>query len=146
MTEKWTRLEPISGLDMRYNIKSIIDNVDGFEIILSDFRASSKDEKDNIKVKFKYGVSAYRCTEEGLTLNLLNLLGEQYGTDFYTKWNFFKVDNSEYIKWLVNEYAGFDDEYANLIGLKHYAFIDNDFILDVIAKYEPDFEFIKKQK
>ncbi|MFC1895034.1 hypothetical protein ACFLYH_03740 [Candidatus Dependentiae bacterium] len=127
----------MSNLNKRYNIKSIIDSIDGFEIILS-----TNNSKD-IRVKFNDNIDAYRCVEEGLTLNLLNTLKKQYGKNFYTQWNFFKVENSEYIKWLANDYGGFDDEYAKLIGLKHYVFIDDNNILDVIARYEPKVEFIE---
>ena len=137
MKEKWIKWIPIINLNKKYNIKLITDNIDSFEIVLS-----ASNVKD-IKVEFNNSIDAYRCTEEGLTLNLLNRLEKQYGKEFYTQWSFFKVENSEYIKWLVNDYGGFDNEYAELIGLKHYVFIDDNNILDVIARYEPSFKLIE---
>ena len=99
MTEQWIRWEPISGLADKYEIESISDTFDRFTVILSDL----KDEEKKVKVTFEGSVDAYRAVNESFRLKTFSELHEKYGVDFYGWWTFFKVADSEYLKWLSEQ-------------------------------------------
>ena len=139
MVGKWTKWKPLSVLDNKYYIKSIKDDEDGFEIILAYYENKPEKERDKIKVIFSGPIESYRYCDEHCRLALLRKLDEKYGNGFYVKWRYFTVEDSEYLKWLNKESDGITEH----LGVKHYVFIDNDCILDVVAAYKPEFEFIK---
>ena len=56
------------------------------------------------------------------------------GGDFFKGKLFFKVENSEFIKWFEEEKFGITDT----CGLTHYAFITRNDIIDVLAVCEPE--------
>ena len=134
MTEKWTRWEPIQGLSEKYYIDSVMDTVDGFTIFLSD----AKDEEKKVKVFFKDSVDVYRSANESFRYQLIVELKEKYGSDFYGDWTFFKVENSSYVQWLLEQSAGIADG----IMFTHFSFIASDSVLDILDPVEPKVELI----
>ena len=130
MCEKWAKWLPIEGLSMKYYVDEISDCMEGFVIKLSD----SMDESKKIKVIFGDSVWAYRSTDESLRQETINLLDKKYGAEFYAEYTFFKVTDSEYIKWIeAQSYKIFDSK-----TLIHFSIIAVDSIVDVIATYEPE--------
>lgn len=137
MQEQWIRWEPISGLSENYNLISISDKIEGFEILLSD----DKTDKKRVRIFFKNSVEAYRCSDETYRLKTFEELDELYGTKFYAEWSFFKVLGSQYLLWLSEQSFGISDSRA----LKHFTFFTTNSVLDVTASYEPEVEIIESK-
>lgn len=135
--EKWIKWEPITNLSDTYYIDSIIDNCDGFKIILSE----SKNEHNKLTVTFESSVDFYSKTDETFVGSIINELNQSYGTKFYSEWTFFKRIDSDYIKQLSKQSSGIADSR----GLIHFSFIAADSLLDVIASYEPKVERISHE-
>lgn len=75
LTEKWVKWEPIEGLAEKYCIKSISDDVNGFTILLFDF----KNKNNKLKVFFENSIDAHRSTDESFRLKIIHELGQKYG-------------------------------------------------------------------
>ena len=133
MTEEWIRWEPIEGLGQKYYIDAIIENKDGFTIILAEFEETHK----KLRVSFGYFSDAYRNTYETFRADLTHNLHKKYGKDFYANWSFFKVNNSEYMHWISAQSSGISD----CVPFVHFSFLLIDSVLDVLATKEPKLEF-----
>src|ERR1700754_2156360 len=92
--EEWTRWEPIEGLEGKYDVESLLADVNGLLIILCS-ATSTKNHK--IELKFTSFINAFRETNESFRFNLFHELSEKYLGNFYSDWTFFKVVNSEYL-------------------------------------------------
>lgn len=137
MQEKWYRWEPANNLSKNYYIKSITDSVeDKFKIILSDAENSNK----KILISFAHGVDAYRCTNESFTFLTIDSLEKTYGTDFYSNWAFFKVEDSEYLKWISKQSYGVYD--GSKFPFTHFCILGVDAVVDIINTYEPTITFL----
>lgn len=134
LKEKWTRWEPINNLDEKYYVETIIDNSDGFKIVLS----SAKDFERKIQIHFKDSVKAYRRTNETFSLQTVHFLDENYEEDFYGKWSFFKVANSEYLEWLNKQSFGISETF----NFTHFCILGSDDMIDIAANYEPEVSHI----
>jgi hypothetical protein len=66
-------------------------------------------------------------------------LTEKYGREFYKNWSFFKVTNSEYVKWLSEKSCAYADEFS----FTHFSIVGSDEIIDVLARYEPTVAFFE---
>lgn len=130
MQEKWIQWMPsIQNISAKYYIESLTDNIEGFRVILADSAGNSS----KISMSFTNGVSAFRSSEEGFRLSTISYLDKKYGGEFYSDWTFFKVENSEYLKWLSEQSGGISDLYT----VKQYSLITDDEILDIVTSYEP---------
>ncbi|HHY71641.1 MAG TPA: hypothetical protein GX497_00130 [Bacillus bacterium] len=126
--EHWERWIPINGLPSKLYNDTFIDNKEGIILEFSDEKDKSK-----IVVKFEEGVLSYRNTDEGSLLKKLNYLDQQYGTDFYSEWTLFKVKNSEYIKWFLEESSGIYEPNQ----LEHYVFLTPNDVIEILTTYTP---------
>jgi|UPI0007C5D92F hypothetical protein len=126
--EHWERWVPTNGLPSRLYNDTFIDNKESIVLEFSD----EKDKK-KIIVKFEEGVLSYRNTDEGSLLRKLNYLDQQYGTDFYSEWTLFKVINSEYINWFLDESSGIYEPNQ----LKHYVFLTPNDVIEILTTYTP---------
>ena len=134
MSEKWAKWEPVSGLAEKYDIDSIIDDIESFRMLL----ATGDESKKKVRVIFEESVDAYRRSDEALRVDLIGDLRQQYGGNFYGKWTFFKVENSTYLRWISEQSCTIADSLPYM----HFAFIAGNFVVDVIAFYEPKVEFL----
>lgn len=136
MQEKWIRWEPAKKLAPKYYIESITDRVeDKFNMVLSD-----SETKKKVLVSFPHGVDAYRSTDESFILLTINTLDETYGTNFYGDWTFFKVEDSEYLKWISSQtYNIYDKSKFPFI---HFCILGIDSMVDIITTYEPTITFL----
>lgn len=135
---QWERWEPIKNLNDKYYIESITDTLNGLNIILFEM----DDRKKKIQLLFKNGVFSYRVTDEGLRMNLIGLLDNQYGGNFYGYWTFFKVIDSPYLQWLSQESC----ETSDAISLKHFCLVAADSIMDIIHSKEPEVILLENDK
>ncbi len=134
MQEKWSQWKPLDNLADRYYIESISVSIDGFKILLVDAQKESK----KVSVLFPHSVHAFRNTDETFRLLTIGYLDENYAPKFYGDWTFFKVENSEYLKWLSEQSHGISDSYKVI----HFSIITDDEILDLAASYEPTVTFV----
>lgn len=132
MDELWERWEPTTEISKKYYVDSIIDNIQGLRIILSD----AKNEDSKIVIVFDNSVHAYRSTDESYRQKILNYIDEKYGTEFYSEWTLFKVNKSEYFEWICNQSFGITESEE----LSQFSIIAVDSIIDIIASYEPKIE------
>lgn len=131
--EEWTQWKPLQNLSKKYYKESasnkILDKINGFTIILADANENSP----KIKIYFKDGVYAFHNYIDNFRLLTIDYLEEKYGTDFCANWTFFKVENSEYLKWLLEQSGETPDNYR----LMHYCIITDYEILEIAATHEP---------
>lgn len=128
MQEKWTRWEPSANLSKKYYSKAITDIADdGFRIQLFD-----RDGK-KVLVSFPISVEAYRSTDDSFVYDTLDFLDKNYGTEFYAEWTFFKIENSEYLKWMKKQ----SGEMFECYQLQHFCIFTINCMIDVITNYEP---------
>lgn len=134
MKEKWQQWIPLSHLEEKYYIESISESKNGFEVILANAKKSSK----KILILFANSVNAFRNTNETFRLVTIDYLNKNYDVNFYSNWTFFKVENSEYIKWLSEQSHGISASY----GVMHFSIVTDEQILDFACTYEPTVTFL----
>ncbi|PLR81430.1 hypothetical protein CVD25_20300 [Bacillus canaveralius] len=126
--EHWERWIPINGVPSKLYNDTFIDSKEGIILEFSDEK-----NKKKFVVKFEDGVLSYRNTDEGSLLKKLNYLDQQYGTDFYSEWTLFKVTNSEYINWFLDECSGIYEPNQ----VEHYVFFTPNDIIEILTTYTP---------
>lgn len=129
MIEQWTRWEPIEGLEGKYDVEFIVNNLKEFTMLL----VNPYNTETKIQVIFENSVNAYTKTNESYRQRIVSDLSDEYGSDFYGAWTFFKVNNSTYLRSLLQQPSGS----INSSKFIHFAFVAYDSIIDVIATYEP---------
>jgi hypothetical protein len=130
--ENW---EPLSGLISKYNIDFTEYTINStFKILLGEAYSQGR----NVSVIFKDGIYAHRDTDESFRLSPIQMLRDCGEIKSRIRWTFFKVKNSLYIKWLLEE----SNSAADSSQLMHFLFAGENSILDVVATYEPIVEFV----
>lgn len=129
MVENWIRWFPLDNIPEKMHIESLVDDVNGTLLLFKN-----DDDSIAIRVNFEESILSMRSTDEGRRLRTLHYLTENYGTDFYTKWTFFKVKNSDYVRWFNEETYNMYESYD----IEHYVFLSPDDIVEVLSTYEPD--------
>jgi hypothetical protein len=115
----------------KYYIEPVTDTVqEKFKMVLRESILKNK-----ALISFPHGVDAFRSTDESYTLLTQQILGDKYGQDFYTKWTFFKIENSEYLQWISKQtYHIYDNSKFKFI---HFCILGEDSMVDIITTYEP---------
>lgn len=130
LKEQWVMWEPLSKLKNDFDIDCVIDGCeDGFKVVVGD----NNNEKKKIYIKFKFGVSAYRNTDE--------LYAWAMQKDFLRDGSYFyKVINSKYIQWL----SDISNEVSIAVqpNMQHFIIFSEESTLEILASYEPTVEFI----
>lgn len=137
MNEQWKKWEPISGLVNKYNVTFISEDMkkDGkFIIILEEY----ENEKKGVRITWDQGPWAFRITYESFCLKLIYDLNQKYGSNFYVNWTFFKVENSEYSKWLSEQSYQVTDS----LKFQHFVIFTPEELIDIVNWSEPKLEFI----
>lgn len=134
MTERWMRWHPRNIPEKLYQISEIHDDITELRLLL----VAEDDTSLRIWVVYDQMICAYRSTDESFSLKRLGELHKTLGLSFYSNWTFFQVSRSTYIAWLEAESLGefFANEY------KHFVFMDENSIVDVVSASEPRFEFV----
>lgn len=133
MNEEWTRWEFCPGLSGKYDIETLVSNLDGLFVKLS-----SPDNDRKVELAFTPCADAYRQTNESFIFVLPGKLEKKYGGEFFANWTFFKIANSEYLSWLSNRSQGYSEEF----GFVHYCMLGDDAVIDIIARREPHIKIL----
>ena len=134
MHEQWTQWRPIEQLAPQYYTTAIINAATGFHIRFGE----SNNNPRGLFITFEHSIGAYRITNEGNRAAKLLYLNDTYGHDFFAKWSFFKVVNSDYLEWISQEAAGIFDPKST----EHLVLITENSIIDIVSSYEPTIEII----
>lgn len=134
MIEKWLKWNPLQVKVGRYEIMGIIQNKDGLVIVLCD-------ETNAIRVNFDCFIPAFRSCDEGTRIVPIDTEKSNYMDVFMQGWPFYKIENSEFSRWLEKESSGV---YASS-DIKHFVIITNNSIIDILSEYEPIVGFITEQ-
>ena len=126
--EEWTQWRSIKNLSPNIYIESISDNVNEFTILYSG--ATSK---EIIKISLDHSPISYRTADESYRLRTMC-----YPKFSLSKGRFFKIKNSIYISWLLEESYEID----NNLNLMHFAIFGTDIIVDIIDTFEPKIEIL----
>lgn len=124
--EKWTRWEPTSRLSGKYYLETVVWLEKGLIIKLSQ-----GDQK--IELLFDGYIDAFRSTNESFYFKTFSDLSKQYGDEFYADWSFFKIANSEYLKWLSEKSCTWSDQFPFI----HFCILGGDQIVEILVQYEP---------
>lgn len=126
--EEWKKWEPIKNVSAKYFIDYILNNSKIFKIILTN----RDNEFKKVSILFESPIHAFRWSDETYRYKTIIMLSEKYGRSFYSG-TFFKVTNSDYIKWLLGQ----SSEIKNENDLIHFSFIGANSVLDVIGSPDP---------
>ncbi|MBB4823292.1 hypothetical protein HNO89_000512 [Sporosarcina luteola] len=126
--EHWNKWKPINGMPSKLYNDALIDNKEGITLEFSD-----EDHKKKIFVTFEHGVLSYRNTDEGSLLKRLDYLDQQYGTNFYSECTLFKVEDSDYMDWFLDESLGIYERSQ----LEHYVFLTLNDVIEILTTYPP---------
>jgi hypothetical protein len=130
--EEWTRWEPVKDISERYYIDFFGMVGDEWDFVI---KLSNSDKTKQIEIRFEGVVTSYRYTNESYCFGIFGDLSKKHGDDFYSNWSFFKINKSNYVKWII------DESYDS--GFIHFCIVGGDEMLDVIATYEPEIKIIK---
>ncbi len=135
MQEEWIRWVPIEGLIEKYDVDFLLNGKKGLIIRL----CQDENKTSKIDIIFENYADAYRHTNESFRIKTVHELAQKYDKKFYGRWTFFKVSNSEYLKWFSEESC----EYSNEFDFAHYCILGTDSVIDIIARYEPTVTFLE---
>lgn len=117
----WKKWEPQKGLQNKYYIDEVTDDIEkGLSIVLSD------EEGKQLILNWDGVVESYMCTEESARTIL-------YDNPELTMWTFFKIENSQYLQWIVEQSIGICQNDK----IHHFCIIGINSIVDIVAGYEP---------
>ena len=126
--EKWTRWEPIQGLEGKYYLESFVWPEEGVTIGLIN-----EDKGKKIQIVFDGHIDAFRYTNESFYLKILDNASPQDDINFYKDFSLFKVINSEYLAWISEKSCTWSDQ----LPFMHFCILGGDEVIDVLARYEP---------
>ena len=147
MSWEYVKEEYKEFIDSKYlqeiSLEKVIYDEGGVSILLNgELRKNKhgKNYKDKILITFNDSIEALRITETGrrLLLDVMFLNTKKYEPE---RKCFFKVKNSEFIRWLEKE--GRVKFKENIF---HYCFITSNMIVDAISRHSPKIEKLREYK
>lgn len=136
MKEKWNKWIPENNIpDGEYELISLQQNWDNVKLVFDD-------EKYNVEVIYNEEILAFRSCDEGDRWNTIDKVLGDYGKEFLKGWLFYKVENSDFKKWFVNETLGVRKESE----FEHHVFVTANDVVDVLALKEPMVKICKLQE
>jgi len=130
--EEWIRWQPFEKMSGKFYVDTLMMLEEGLIIKLS------KGEQ-KIEIVFDGYVDAYRYTNDSFSFKIPSDLAKKYGIDFYGDCSFFKVTNSEYLAWLLEQSCTWSGRFPFM----HFCIVGGDEVVDVLAQYEPIVKFIE---
>ncbi len=89
-------------------------------------------------ITFNGSADSYKYTNESFCFKIFGDLSDKYGDDFYSNWSFFKITDSDYLKWLSDKSCTVSDT----LSFQHYCIIGGDEVVDVLSQKEPEVTII----
>lgn len=129
MKEKWIKYKTDINIPTNITMKWLLDYS---EALCITFEIEDK-LNSFINVTFDAGVLVYRNRDESDFLKKMNFLTDNYGSRFYIDWRFFKVTNSEFIHWFVDQ----NYNMFKVDDILHFVFITNDEVIEVLSFTNP---------
>ena len=88
-----------------------------------------------VEILFPCLVPTYTYSDEGIRMATWGPMQLEHGKEIFRKWFIFKIENSSYIRWALQESCGFYSEEA----LSHYRIVTSDEVIDILSIGEPQF-------
>lgn len=129
--EKWIKWEPIEEIKGQFYVDAIINDLEGLKIELSN-------DNRKLNLLFKGFIASCRSTEEGYIQKTYYEISRDHDKLFFKNSPLFKVENSKYISWLLEE--SYEIYHENLI---HFVILTYNFLIDVVTLEEPDIKLIE---
>lgn len=126
MIEEWKKWNIDDIPAERYELFEIQLNENGLTIILGS-------ENIKLEIMYKETYLMFRCSDEGYRWKTVDAILNKEGGGFFKTNFFFKVENSEYKKWFINE----NFETWTETEFEHHAYVTDNDIVDVLARCEP---------
>lgn len=123
--ESWSRWDLAPGIAGNYGIQGVHDDLDGFKILLLHDNTNQK-----VELFFPDSVWAYRSTTDSFRYDLFGKLFIKYDKDFYQEHAFFKVEQSIYLQWIVDESGGILNDYKDF---QHLVIKGINSMLDIVV-------------
>lgn len=132
MKEKWMEWTPTIIPEGKYELISLHQDWDGLKLIFDD-------EIHRVVVMYTEGFLAVRSCDEGDRWKTVDAVLAENGGEFFKKKLFFKVYNSEYKKWYIDESFAVrnDNEF------EHHSYVTANDIVDILALCDPKVEVTK---
>jgi len=132
--ETWVRWDPIEGLERNHYWNSISNTKDGLKIVVSN------EDNQKLEILFKPAIKAYQISDETLRFAILYELDADYGPSSYYCFNFFIVQNSEYLRLLSKQSGGLSDRWH----LTHYLIFTDDYLVDIAHESAPLVQWVSE--
>ncbi len=132
--EDWTHWEPVEKISGRYYIDALILS-EKHDLII---KLSNENDTHKIKITFPNPVGSYKYTNESFCFKIFGDLSDKYGVQFYSNWSFFKITNSQYLQWLLEQ----SGTISNVCLLQHFCMVGGDEVIDVVTQSEPEVTII----
>ncbi|MGM7684692.1 hypothetical protein ACSVDA_21530 [Cytobacillus sp. Hm23] len=126
--ERWERWTPVDCLPSIIYNNSLIDNREGLTLEFNDGYSEIK-----IIIRFEFGALTYSNTDKGYLVETINYLQNNYDKTFFSSWPLFKVTNSKYLKWFLEESS---DLYESK-EISHYVFLTQNDVIEVLSIHTP---------
>lgn len=126
MKEKWSIWTPVHIHKSQYELISLQQDWNGVKIIFDD-------EKIQIEVTYGEELLAFRSCDEGDRWKTIDNVLYENGKNFFRGQLFFKVENSEFKNWYMQENFDIIKE----MEFEHHVFITANNIIDVLSLKEP---------
>jgi len=126
--ENWIKYNPLNNKEEEtYYVTSIVQDLDGTKIILDN-------EKDVFEVFFDGFIPIVRITDEGIRMRTWGEVQKKYeNKKFFNGWFLYKVEDSELVKWALEESCGCYEEEQ----LIHYCIVTGEDLIDILSSFEP---------
>lgn len=124
MNEKWMNCTEFDIPKDKYEVSEVTQNSEGTKILLGGLQ-------NDVLVDFGF-VDSLRITDEGRRIRTYDeVIDIQDYIKSFVGNPIFKVENSEFVKWIDLESCG------SLIDITHYAIITENDIVDIISSFPP---------
>lgn len=131
--EKWSIWMPDIIPVGDYELTELCQNRNGLKLIFDN-------ELIRVKVTYEAEILAFRSCDEGDRWRTIDSVLGINGGDFFKGRLLFKVDNSEFKNWFIQENFAMREECE----FEHHAFITANDVIDVLALHEPQINVVFK--
>lgn len=100
-----------------------------------------KCENQTVSLLFEGNVPMYVYSDEGIRMASYAPVQEKNNDKYYfRKWFLYKIENSDFIKWSIQESCGLCEIY----GLQHFCIVTQNEVVDILSSVEPTIKIMPK--